>query len=206
MEFDPNKNQQVCLTEEQSKYIDDVFEANPELAEDFENAKVFFAHDVSQIHVSKDTGLIESNGHQYMNSPRMRSFVLRASAIQDSLPTVEDGYLRLWRGNREGEIGKNPSYTSALEGIALPFLNAYGGKLSYVDIPLEKYGDYVETGVVAPDAEFRLPPELAATAVEIVEPKEEGLRQKAKELFQRYLNEGGEIDSRKALQWLSTTL
>ncbi|HRH31545.1 MAG TPA: hypothetical protein PK950_02660 [Candidatus Paceibacterota bacterium] len=205
MEFDPNKKTESRLTEEQSAYIDKVFEENPEIAEAFENAKVFFEHDPSQIILNEETGQIESHGHKYMNSPRMRSFVLRANAIRNSLPPVEDGYLRLWRGNREGEIGQNPSFTSSLEGIAMPFLNAYGGKFSYLDIPLDKYNDYVQTGLVVPDAEFRVPPEIAATAIEITEPKEENARQNAKELFQKYIDQGGSIDGRKILQWLSTT-
>lgn len=206
MEFDPNKKLKSNLTEEQSTNIDQIFEERPDIAEAFENAKVFFEHDASQIIVDEETGRIKSHGHEYIDNPRMRSFVLRANAIRNNLPPVQDSYLRLWRGNREGEIGKNPSFTSSLEGIAMPFLGAYGGKLSYLDIPLNKYNEYVETLAVAPDAEFRVPPELAATAVEIIEPKEENIRQHAKELFQRYINEGGEINSRKILQWLSTTL
>ncbi len=205
MESKPENNYRSNLTESQSAYIDSVFEDNPELASLFENAKVFFDHNKNEISVNKQTGMIESNGHSYIDSPHMRSLVLRASAIRNSVPPVSAGYMRLWRGNREGEIGKNPSFTSALEGIALPFLSSYGGSLSYVDIPLGEYNAYVQTGVVAPDTEFRLPPEVAATAIEVKEPREENLREKAKELFQKYLNQGGKIDIRQALQWVSTT-
>jgi hypothetical protein len=97
-----------------------------------------------------------------------------ASAISDTLPEVAEGFTRLWRGNRPGEIGKNPQFTNDLPGIALPFREAYGGHISYVDVPTTNLKDYVSTSGAAPDAEFYLPPEWAAKAQTVrVAPKEQ---------------------------------
>lgn len=96
-------------------------------------------------------------------------FTKMAKEIEDSAPPVEDGYTRLWRGNRNGEVGKNPQFTNSLAGIALPFKEAYGGPLSYVDVPSKDAGGYLnDGGVVAKGAEFILPAGIAAKAKEIV--------------------------------------
>ena len=58
-----------------------------------------------------------------------------ATAIEQTLPPVPEGHVRLWRGNRPEEIGQNPSFTNDLPGIALPFQKSQGGRLSYVDVP-----------------------------------------------------------------------
>ncbi|MGW8177180.1 MAG: hypothetical protein ACWGQW_00065 [bacterium] len=87
-----------------------------------------------------------------------------AAEIEASLPPVKKGFTRLWRGNRPGEEGKNPQFTNDLPGIALPFQEGYGGKLSYVDVPTADLPKYVNTGVAATNAEFRLPSEIAAKA------------------------------------------
>ena len=63
-----------------------------------------------------------SDGQEYMDIPRMRKFIEIGTKIRNRLPELQNGYIRLWRGNRPGELGKNPSYTNSLEGIALPFL------------------------------------------------------------------------------------
>ncbi len=108
------------------------------------------------------SGHIVSEGHSYLNNPRIRDLVELANAIRDSLPHVPEGNVRLWRGNRRGEVGHNPSYTNSLEGIALPFLRSYGGVLSYVDVPQDSLQQYLTSG--AKDSEFFLPPEIAKTA------------------------------------------
>lgn len=87
-----------------------------------------------------------------------------AYAIEESLPGVQDGYVRLWRGNRPNEVGHNPSYTNSLEGIALPFLSGYGGVLSYVDVPEKDLSLYESKGAAAPGAEFMLTPEIVSHA------------------------------------------
>jgi hypothetical protein len=89
-----------------------------------------------------------------------------ASEIEAALPPIADGATRLWRGNRPGEIGKNPQFTNSLAGIALPFKDAYKGELSYVDIPTDDLSKYEAKGAAAPGAEFILPSELAAQAVD----------------------------------------
>src|SRR3989344_7811698 len=98
------------------------------------------------------SGNIISAGHGYTDIPRMRAYVEFANAIGDSLPPVQEGHVRLWRGNRRGEVGHNPSYTNSLEGIALPFLRSYGGVLSYVDVDQEEATQYLTSG--AKDSEF----------------------------------------------------
>lgn len=87
-----------------------------------------------------------------------------AKLINQKLPKVRNGFTRLWRGNRPGEVGKNPSYTSSLEGIALPFYYGYYDNedqpaiLSYVDIPTQVVQKHITSG--ADDTEFILPKEL----------------------------------------------
>jgi 2'-5' RNA ligase len=88
----------------------------------------------------------------------------RADEVTSAMAPIPEGHSRLWRGNRKGEVGKNPQFTTSLEGIALPFQEAYGGDLSYVDVPTADLGKYeLKTGV-APGAEFKLPLDLAAKA------------------------------------------
>lgn len=95
--------------------------------------------------------------------PPIVAFRREAMAIEAELPPVEPGLTRLWRGNRLGEVAQNPSFTSSLDGIALPFRNAYGGELSYVDVPTADLPSYPH-GPVATDAEFMLPKDLAEKA------------------------------------------
>lgn len=85
-------------------------------------------------------------------------------AIEARLPPVAEGSTRLWRGNRPGEVGLNPQFTNDAAGIAIPFRNAYGGPLSYVDVPTADLPKYVNKGAAAENAEFILPAELAARA------------------------------------------
>jgi len=109
-------------------------------------------------------GKITHDGHDYANTPRIRSLVAQANKIQSQLPAVASGQTRLWRGNRPGEVGQNPTFTNSLVGIALPFQEAYGGALSYIDLPTEVLNQCVDTVCVAPDSEFTLPEKLAARA------------------------------------------
>ena len=114
--------------------------------------------------INPETGMIVSEGHEYANTPRMREFVRRANKIRAGLPHPDEGTLRLWRGNRSDEVGANPSFTSSLEGIALPFLEAYQGDLSYIDIPKADSEKYLRKGLVAENSEFIVPSEVAKTA------------------------------------------
>lgn len=111
--------------------------------------------------------MLVSEGHEYANTPRMREFFRRARSIRERLPPLSDDHVRLWRGNRVGEIGQNPSFTNSLEGIALPFLDAYGGTLTYVDVLKADLDKYVTNSGSAADSEFILTPELAYKAVAI---------------------------------------
>jgi hypothetical protein len=99
----------------------------------------------------------------------MHELIRKANKIRNSLPVVSPGCVRLWRGNRPDEVGKNPSFTNSLEGIALPFLSVYGGKLTYVDVPTEDLNKYLDTVGGAPDSEFMLPEELAKQAMIVEE-------------------------------------
>lgn len=87
-----------------------------------------------------------------------------AAAIEATLPPVANGYTRLWRGNRPGEIGTARQFTNDLPGIALPFREAYGHDISYVDVPTTELAQHENKAGAAPGAEFSLPPELAAQA------------------------------------------
>ncbi|MDD3029327.1 MAG: hypothetical protein PHS57_03480 [Alphaproteobacteria bacterium] len=107
---------------------------------------------------------IPYDGDYYDDIPRVRLNILRADEIKKNLPSVEEGHTRLWRGNRPGEVGQNPSFTNSLVGIALPFRDGYGGELSYVDVPAEQLEAYLCRGGVVPNAEFRVPPEIASKA------------------------------------------
>ena len=110
--------------------------------------------------------------HQGRGSPILR-FRKDAAAIEAMLPAPATGMVRLWRGNRPGEIGHNPSFTNSLAGIALPFRASYGGDISYVDVPAADLKRYLVTSGGAPGAEFQVPMALAAQARRIaVEPQE----------------------------------
>jgi len=113
--------------------------------------------------VSAGAGVPISSGNIKGQLPIVR-YRQDASAIKSTLPEVADGFTRLWRGNRPGEIGKNPQFTNDLPGIALPFREAYGGHISYVDVPTDDLGKYVSTSGAAPNAEFTLPASLAKQA------------------------------------------
>jgi hypothetical protein len=115
------------------------------------------------------TATIAYEEQEYSDTPRIREFIRRAEEIKAKLPPVAKGMVRLWRGNRPGEMGQNPSFTSSLVGIALPFSDSYGGNLSYVDVrrvDLQKY--YGERGA-ATTAEFIVPSKIAAKAKPIEE-------------------------------------
>jgi hypothetical protein len=107
---------------------------------------------------------ITYHGQSYMNTPRIQSLIQQAQVIESQLPPVRSGMTRLWRGNRQGEAGSNPSFTNSLVGIALPFLEQYGGSLTYIDVPTQDLSQYVHTVASAPGAEFTVTPELAAQA------------------------------------------
>ena len=107
---------------------------------------------------------ITYHGQSYMNTPRIQSLIQQAHSIESQLPPVRSGMTRLWRGNRQGEAGSNPSFTNSLVGIALPFLEQYGGLLTYVDVPTQDLSQYVHSVASAPGAEFTVTPELAQQA------------------------------------------
>jgi hypothetical protein len=152
-------NEETTAKETEPKSVkDEILENNPELAAIYEKRSGKDAVIVNE------EGKIVREGHAYENIPHMRSFIELADAIREHVPEVQSGYVRLWRGNRQNEVGHNPSYTNSLEGIALPFLRGYGGVLSYVDIPEEEEKKYVSTGAVAPDSEFILPAEIVKDA------------------------------------------
>lgn len=144
----------------------------------------------NQFEINPKTGKLISHGHEYLDTPRMRELIKRAGEIRAQLPPLADGFTRLWRGNRSGEVGLNPSYTNSLEGIALPFLGSYKGVLSYVDIPDSDLEKYLQTGAVAPDSEFILPPELVATAKVIGMSEEEGEQLKKQSKPEEKLDKG----------------
>lgn len=104
-----------------------------------------------------DGGLVQYGGEDYFDTPRIRALIEKAKEIEEGLPEVQKGYTRLWRGNRVGEVGQNPSYTNSLVGIAIPFLNAYGGPLSYVDVPTSELGNYENKICTSQGNEFMLP-------------------------------------------------
>lgn len=122
-------------------------------------------NETSEFEINPETGKIVSHGHEYANNPRMQEFVRRANKIRDSLPSIPENHTRLWRGNRPDEIGQNPSFTSSLEGIALPFLDGYGGKLTYIDIPAQDLEKYSGERAASTDSEFILSSELAKKAI-----------------------------------------
>jgi len=87
-----------------------------------------------------------------------------AAIVEAAAPPVAEGMTRLWRGNRPNETGAGLNFTNDLPGIALPFREAYGGELSYVDVPSSQLADFEIKAGAAPGAEFHLPADLAATA------------------------------------------
>lgn len=87
-----------------------------------------------------------------------------AAIVEAAAPPVAEGMTRLWRGNRPNETGAGLNFTNDLPGIALPFREAYGGELSYVDVPSSQLADFEIKAGAAPGAEFHLPANLAATA------------------------------------------
>lgn len=110
---------------------------------------------------------IETDEGTYLNIPRVQELVRISSAIKEKLPVIPEGCIRLWRGNRQKEVGKNPSYTNSLSGIALPFLIGYNGTLSYIDVPKELSEKFLKKGCVAEDSEFIVSPEILSN-VQIV--------------------------------------
>lgn len=104
--------------------------------------------------------------HTQGKQPPIVAYRQEAARIEQSLPPVPEGQVRLWRGNRPGEIGQNPSFTDSLPGIALPFRDSYGGGLSYVDVPEQVVRELRPTPGAA-GGEFRLPAEIAAQAREV---------------------------------------
>jgi len=131
--------------------------------------------DTEPFDINPETGKLISHGHEYEDIPRMRHLIEKANAIRSSISPVPTGFSRLWRANRPGEVGKNPSYTNSLEGIALPFSEGYSGKISYVDLPDTDLDKYVREGAVAPGAEFILPADIVeqAKVVEGIDSEEE---------------------------------
>lgn len=107
---------------------------------------------------------------EYADTPRTRKLREVADGVRGSLPPVPPGHVRLWRGNRSGgRDAGNPRYTNSLEGIALPFKEAYGGPLTYVDVPSGEVDSYMRHGAVARGAEFFLPEHIASAAKEVPE-------------------------------------
>lgn len=112
------------------------------------------------LQTNPDGKLVGIDGDIYLNTPRTRELIRIAKLINANLSPVANDHVRLWRGNRDGEVGLNPSYTNSLEGIALPFLLSYKGPLSYIDIPKQDLKKYLRSGGVAPNTEFMLPEDL----------------------------------------------
>jgi len=98
------------------------------------------------------------------SEPPIVRFRKMASKIESSLPPVAEGMTRLWRGNRPDEVGHNPQFTNSLEGIALPFRQAYNGPLSYVDVSSSDLPSYEQNVGAAPGAEFVVPGHIASQA------------------------------------------
>ena len=128
------------------------------------NKKNSELEDEYPFNINPKTGKLISDGHEYNNILRMREFIKYGDAIRNSLPSIKNGCIRLWRGNRPGEVGQNSSFTSSLEGIAIPFWLSYGGDLSYIDVPENDLKEYLCTSAVAENSEFGVSAELAQTA------------------------------------------
>lgn len=111
-----------------------------------------------------------SRGNVRGEAPIVR-FRNDATAIETSLPEPAEGFTRLWRGNRPGEVGSARQFTNDLPGIALPFREGYGGNISYVDVPTSDAAKYLNKTGGAPGAEFFVPRDVASGAREVpVEP------------------------------------
>ena len=119
---------------------------------------------------------INHGGQSYLNTPRIQNLIQQAQDIESRLPAPAPGTTRLWRGNRPGEEGSNPTFTNSLVGIALPFQEQYGGKLTYIDIPTRHLAQYTDRVASAPDSEFTVPKELAAKAHIIKEISDKALQ------------------------------
>ena len=171
----------------QESPIHELLDNNPELA------KIYSERINTYEMVINESGQILSDGQTYENNLKMRALVELADAIRKGLTDVQDGHVRLWRGNRPNEAGHNPSYTNSLEGIALPFLRGYNGVLSYIDVPREEARKYLTSGVK--DSEFILPSELVKN-VKIVgfTPEEvDEIKKKARPLFETEQENGWTI-------------
>ena len=95
--------------------------------------------------------------NDYFTNPRTIYYNEIAIRIINNLPKIKEGYKRFWRGSRLDEIGNNTIVTDSLVGIALPFMYQYNGEMTYVDVPIDKYRNYVQKGATAKDSEFLLP-------------------------------------------------
>jgi hypothetical protein len=118
----------------------------------------------SQLTARGEPAPIEVSGGPLRGQSNIVRFGEDADAIHSTLPPVPEGHTRLWRGNRPDEVGTNQQFTSDLPGIALPFREAYGGPVSYVDVPSGSVGQYLQTDFAAPGVEYWLPPNLASQA------------------------------------------
>jgi len=117
--------------------------------------------------------LLHELSHQWLEDLRadattkeapVASYRRIARLVQASAPKVQNGFVRMWRGERVGDSGKGLNYTNDLAGIALPFREGYGGELVYIDVSDEDAASYEMTGAVAPGAEFHVPAGIAAQA------------------------------------------
>lgn len=142
--------------------------------------------------IDPETGKLISDGHEYDNTPRAREFIKYGDAIRNSLPSIKKDCTRLWRGNRPGEVGQNPSFTSSLEGIAIPFWLSYGGDLSYIDVPDNDLKEYLFTGGVAENSEFGVSAELAQTAKIVEGLVNPNAREKIEKIIPKDLEDGSE--------------
>jgi len=97
------------------------------------------------------------DGETYLSNPRTIYYNEMAKIIFNSLPKVENGCTRLWRGSRTNEVNENTVVTNSLVGIALPFMYGYKGVMTYVDVSTSEYVNYVQKSGVAPNSEFMLP-------------------------------------------------
>lgn len=132
--------------------------------QDIEDHEEFFRR-ASQAALSRD-GVVISDKMVAGQVPRVR-FEQDAARIEASLPEPPEGYERLWRGNRPGEVGTARQFTNDLAGIALPFREGYRGDISYVDVPIDRLDEYLNKTGGAPGAEFLVPSETAATATPV---------------------------------------
>ena len=175
--------------------IDDLLKRSPRLSKLFEE-------DDTEYEINLENKKLISHGHEYSDIPRMRSLIRVANIIRDTLPHVPEGYIRLWRGNRPGEVGENPSFTNSLEGIALPFLKSYEGQLSFVDVPEDIVKKSLVTSGGAKNSEFILPLEIASGAQTIEESL--GITPEVLKLYLEYANQNKEFDKKSFEEWLNS--